>query len=76
MSAREQKPAWMAQHPRLTVRLSGGDGDAYAIIGSIRRACTRAHWPPEDVKAATAWLSAAASYDDLLGRAMAAFEVE
>jgi hypothetical protein len=39
------------KYPNITVKLTGEDGNALAIIGSVRRALRRQGVPAEEVKA-------------------------
>lgn len=62
------------RYPDVTVQLSGQDGNAYAIIGSVGQAIRRAHGQ----QAADDWARRAmdsASYDALLVAAMSEVHV-
>jgi hypothetical protein len=37
------------KYPHVTVQLTGQDGNAYAILGRVRRALTRADVPEEEI---------------------------
>jgi hypothetical protein len=37
-------------HPEITVKLVGGDGNAFAIIGSVVRAMRAAKLPEDEIK--------------------------
>lgn len=61
--------------PDVTVKLIGGDGNAFAILGSCKKAIQRAHGS----EAASRWFDAAQrseSYDQLLSFCMETVEVE
>ena len=65
----------LPKYPDLTVRLSGGDGNALAIIGAVRRALKR----EVGRDAAAEWTAAAwqcQSYDALLRLALAWVDAE
>jgi hypothetical protein len=59
----------MPKYPDIEVRLVGNDGNAYAILGNVRRAMRKAKLPPEEIDA---YLAEATSgdYDHLLSTTM------
>lgn len=61
-------------YPEIAVELSGSDGNAFAIIGAVRRAMRRAGVPAEEIGA---FCSEATSgdYDNVLQTAMRWVEV-
>jgi hypothetical protein len=38
------------KHPEITVKLVGGDGNAFSILGSVIRAMRAARLPDEEIK--------------------------
>lgn len=65
MDTPEEKPA---------VRLTGCDGNAFAVIGRCRAAARKAGWPPERVDAFTEE-AMTGDYDHLLRVCMKHFDV-
>lgn len=65
MTAQVQGP----KYPAVTVQLTGHDGNAFAIMGSVQKALRRAHVPEEEV-AEYLKESQAGDYDNLLRVAM------
>lgn len=61
-------------HEDVEVRLSGADGNAFAIIGTVSKALTRAGYR-EDAEAFKKQASKAHSYDEILQLAMETVEV-
>ena len=63
------------KYPKITVELSGQDGNAFMILGLCKRAMQRAHLPQEEIdkfmKEATS-----GDYNHLLATVMAWFDVE
>jgi hypothetical protein len=62
------------KHPNVTVTLVGQDGNAYAILGRVRRAMTQAGCTPDQV-AAYLRDATAGDYDNLLRVTMRYVEV-
>lgn len=63
------------RYPDVTVKLTGGDGNVFAIIGAVTAAVKRAHGP----EASQEWSRAAMSqpsYDDVLRLATSTVNVE
>ena len=60
---------------RPTVKLIGGDGNAFAILGACQRAARKAGWPKERWDAVRDEMTSG-DYDQLLGTAMKHFDVE
>lgn len=56
-------------HPDITVQLTGGSSNAFAVIGSVQRALRRARVPKEEIDK---FLQEATSgdYDNVLATAM------
>jgi len=65
----------MTRHPDVTVRLSGEDGNAFAILGKVGRALRRAGVPPAEVEEFHA-AATSGDYDHLLRTVMAWVDVE
>ena len=63
------------RHPEITVRLSGGDGNAFGVLGAVQQALRRAG---VDEKEIDAFFDEATSgdYDHLLATCMAWVNVE
>jgi len=61
--------------PRPRVKLLGSDGNAFAILGRVKRAATQAGWTAERWQAFQAEATAG-DYDHLLGTVMRNFDVE
>ncbi len=63
------------RHPEVTVRLTGEDGNTFAILGRVRREMSRAGVPQEEV---SEFIEEATSgdYDKLLATCMRWVEVE
>lgn len=65
-------------HPkaeRPVVKLIGGDGNAFAILGACQRAARTAGWTPEQWSKVRDEMTSG-DYDHLLGVAMEYFDVE
>jgi len=60
------------EKPRL--KLTGEDGNAYAILGAARRAAKKANWPDEQWKTVEGQ-AMSGDYDNLLQTMMQHFEV-
>ena len=60
----------MTKYPEITVQLSGADGNAFAIMGSVSKALRRAGVSADDIQLYTAE-SMSGDYDHLLRTAMA-----
>jgi hypothetical protein len=56
-------------HPEICVRLTGTDGNAYAVLGKVSQALTRASVPQEEIEAFRAE-AMSGDYDHLLQTAM------
>ena len=65
----------IAQESRPTVKLTGGDGNAFAVIGKCHRAARRACWP-DDLWTSVREEMMAGDYDHLLQTAMRYFDVD
>jgi hypothetical protein len=65
----------MSKHPEVTVELSGGDGNAFAVIGKVMRAMRKAGVPAEEIEE---FMTEATSgdYDNVLATCMKWVEVE
>lgn len=63
------------KYPNVTIKLTGTDGNAFAIIGRCSAAARKAKVPPEDIKA---FQSEAMSgdYDNVLQTAFKWFNVD
>lgn len=57
------------KYPDIEVQLSGEDGNAFSIIGSVRQALRRANVPKEDVEAFTSE-AMSDDYDNVLRTCM------
>jgi hypothetical protein len=62
------------KYPGITVPLTGTDGNAYAILGKVRRALCQAHVPDEE-RQAFMQEARQGSYDELLQTVMRWVEV-
>lgn len=60
---------------RPTVKLVGGDGNAFAILGACHKAARKAGWSKERLAEFNA-KATSGDYDHLLGTAMEYFDVE
>jgi hypothetical protein len=71
MTATRPEPATASypRYPDVFVQLTGQDGNAYAIIGAVRRALRRARVPAAQVAAFTAEATSG-NYDNVLATAM------
>ena len=58
------------RYPNITVQLTGNDGNAFAIMGAVRKALRRANVSSEEIAEYTAQ-STSGDYDNLLRVAMA-----
>lgn len=63
------------RYPDVTVRLSGEDGNAFAIVGAVSGALRRANVPPEEIDVYRAE-STAGDYDNLIRTALRWVTVE
>ena len=63
-------------YPDVTVRLTGTDGNVFAIIGNVKRAMKKAKVPNEEITAFTEACFECVSYDDVLIKVMQTVEVE
>jgi hypothetical protein len=59
----------MSKYPEITVKLTGKDGNAFAIMGAVRRALHQASVPADEVAEYTKQ-STSGDYDNLLRVAM------
>ena len=59
---------------RPAVKLTGTDGNAFAVLGACQRAARKAGWSEAQVKAALDEMTAG-DYNQLLGAAMRLFDV-
>jgi hypothetical protein len=57
------------RYPNITVQLTGNDGNAFAIMGAVRKALRRANVSSEEIAEYTAQ-STSGDYDNLLVTAM------
>jgi hypothetical protein len=57
------------KYPNLKVKLSGGDGNAFAIMGAVITALKKAKVPAEEIEAYRAE-SMSGDYDNLVATAM------
>ena len=57
------------RYPNITVQLTGNDGNAFAIMGAVRKALRRAGVSSEEIAEYTAQ-SSSGDYAHLLGTAM------
>lgn len=62
------------RHPEIEVELVGSDGNAFAVLGNVRRALVRGGVPREEVDEFMAEATSG-DYDHLLQTAMAWVEV-
>ena len=62
------------KYPDITVELSGTDGNAFAILGKVKKALSRGGVPPEEVSAFFAEATSG-DYDHLLQTCMKYVEV-
>ncbi len=62
------------KYPDVTVKLTGTDGNAFAIIGRCSAAARKAKVPADDIKAFQAE-AMSGDYDNLLQTAMKWFEI-
>ena len=58
------------RYPDVRVRLSGEDGNVFAIIGRVRRALVQAGADDDDVKSFVSEMMGAGSYDEALQTVM------
>jgi hypothetical protein len=56
-------------HPEVEVKLTGRDGNAFAIIGAVERGLRQAGFTDDSTRWAF-WAQESGSYDELLQRAM------
>jgi len=63
------KGATMVKYPEIEVQLTGNDGNAYAIMGAVRRALKRAKVSADEIAEYTKQ-SMSGDYDNLLRVAM------
>ena len=65
----------MVKYPEITVQITGEDGNAFSILGKVRRALRAANIPAEEIKQ---FMNEAISgdYDHLLQTAMNYVNVE
>jgi hypothetical protein len=63
------------KHPEITVKLVGGDGNAFAIIGNIIRAMRAAKLPDEEIRQFRDE-AMSGDYDHLLQTCMKWVEIE
>ena len=63
------------RHPEITVRLSGGDGNAFMVLGTVQGALRRAGVPTEEIQEFFAEATGG-DYDHLLATCMAWVSVE
>lgn len=63
------------RYPNVKVELIGGDGNAFAIIGTVSKALKRANVPMDEVKAFQQQCMQSESYDALLGLVMQTVDV-
>ncbi|MCL2780004.1 MAG: hypothetical protein FWD74_00655 [Actinomycetia bacterium] len=63
------------KYPDITVRLTGTDGNAFAVLGTVRRALQTAAVEPDEIDAFYAE-AASGDYDHLLTTCMAWVDVE
>lgn len=54
------------RYPHVHVKLTGTDGNAYAMIGKVQNALRRANVPPAEVKQFAIAAMDQHSYDDLM----------
>lgn len=59
----------MIKHPEVTVQLSGSDGNAFAIIGSVQKALRRAGVPGDEIAEFVAEAKSG-DYDNVIQTAM------
>jgi hypothetical protein len=62
------------RYPEITVQLTGTDGNAFAIIGAVRKALRRADVPPAEVEAFMVEATSG-DYDHVLATAMRTVDV-
>ncbi len=60
---------------RVVVRLSGRDGNAFVVMGTVRAAMREAGWTPDEVEEATDRMIAG-NYDHLIQTVMNLCEVD
>lgn len=65
----------MPKYPDITVQLSGGDGNAFAILGAVIRAARQGGLPEPEIQQFRAEATAG-DYHHLLATCMAWFNVE
>jgi hypothetical protein len=58
------------KYPQAKVKLVGEDGNAFAIIGRVRKALRKAEVSQEEIEAATKELTSCGSYNELLVKVM------
>lgn len=58
------------RYPDVRVRLSGKDGNVFAIIGRVRRALIQAGATDDDIKSFMSEMMGAGSYDEALQTVM------
>ena len=63
------------KYPNITVHLTGVDGNAFAILGSVKKALRRADVPNEEINAFMAEATAG-DYDNLLATCMKWVDVQ
>lgn len=68
-------PARSVKYPDVTVKLSGTDGNAFAIIGRVAQALRKHNCPSDEVNAFMKAAMNAGSYDGLLQLVMKTVEV-
>jgi len=56
----------MMKHPEIEVQLTGEDGNAFAVLGKVRKALRRANVPQEEIEQFTKEATSG-DYDHLLG---------
>ena len=56
----------MMKHPEIEVQLTGEDGNAFAVLGKVRKALRRADVPQEEIEQFTKEATSG-DYDHLLG---------
>ena len=57
------------KYPNVKVKLTGGNGNAFVVLGSVKRAMQKAKVPQEEIKAFTDE-AMGGDYDQLLGTCM------
>ena len=58
------------KHPEVTVKLTGTNGNIFAVIGTVRLAMRRAGIPAQEITAFTADVTNSGSYDRALATVM------